>query len=63
MKSENLATFYTKQTLAGVVTSAFVITFSCINNAVSTENKNGYINPLKKTRPQTLDGDLFSDRV
>lgn len=40
MKGENLATFYTKQALAGVLTSAFVTTFSCINNAVSTENKN-----------------------
>lgn len=36
MKSENLATFY-------FITSAFVITFICFNNAVSTENKRGYI--------------------
>lgn len=61
MECENLANLYARQTLAGVITSAFVITFSCIINAVSTEKKN--INPLKKIRPQTLDGDLFSDRV
>lgn len=56
MNGENAAT------LAGVIAPAFVITFSCINNAASTE-KDRHINPLQRTRPQTLDGDLFSDRV
>lgn len=57
MNSENVAI------LAMVITSAFVITFSCINNAVSKKKKECHVNPLTKTRPQTLDGDLFSDRV
>lgn len=51
--------------LARVITSAFVITFvhSCINNAGNKKKKECHVNPLAKTRPQTLDGDLFSDRV
>lgn len=40
--------------------SAFGITRRYINN---TLNRGNYINPLKKTRHSTLDGDLFSVRV
>lgn len=56
MNGENVAT------LASVIASAFVITFSCINNAVSTE-KDRHINPLQKTAPDFGWGFIFRQGV
>ena len=44
--------FYAKQTLAGVIT--FVLTLTCITNALSTENKKGHRDTFTKTTPPSF---------